>query len=86
MQKSEELCHKKIIENMSAFCFKRRSNNQQNTNYSKHILKRNIHGKKLLASVSVCSAGVIHYDFMKPGSSTHSRNILKPTGRNDAKT
>jgi len=35
----------------------------------KHTPKRNIHQKKLMVSVWWSSAGVIHYDFMKPGSS-----------------
>jgi len=35
----------------------------------KHTPKRNIHQKKLMVSVWCSSAGVIHYDFMKPGSS-----------------
>lgn len=35
----------------------------------KHSPKRNIHEKKLMVSVWWCSAGVIHYEFLKPGSS-----------------
>ena len=34
----------------------------------KHTPKRNIHQKKLMVTVWWSSAGVIHYDFMKPGS------------------
>ncbi|XP_076673232.1 histone-lysine N-methyltransferase SETMAR-like [Andrena cerasifolii] len=34
----------------------------------RHTPKRNIHRKKLMVTVWWSSAGVIHYDFMKPGS------------------